>query len=54
MLGTVEGRRRRGRPPMRWIDEIATRCGGVGAANRLAQDRAAWSRFAWTAAASDG
>ena len=32
MLGTVEGRRRRGRPPTRWIDEIATRCGGVGAA----------------------
>ena len=43
MLGKIEGRRRRGRQRMRWLDGITDSMGmGMGGRRALVMDREAW------------
>ena len=44
MLGKIEGRRRRGRLRMRWLDELIDSMDmGMGGFQELVMDREAWS-----------
>ena len=44
VLGSVPGKRGRGRPPLQWTDTIKKGYGSVERAVELAQDRHAWRR----------
>ena len=54
MLGKIEGRRRRGRQRMRWLDSISdTMDVGLGGLKELLMDRKAWHAVVHEVAESD-
>ena len=53
MLGKIEGRRRRGRQRMRWLDGITDSMNmGLGGLQQLVMDREAWHAVAHEVAKS--
>lgn len=42
LLGKIPNKRRKGRPPLRWIDTIKDRLGTIKRAILVAQDRTQW------------